>query len=171
MMTIPADPDPDQVTDTLNQSRAFATVTVPSAGLPNIVTIASLSRQTRLMLASADGYFYIYNIPEEGGDCVMVKQHRVDPECSEVAAAGQPSLTPPDSPAVIPVTQVGGASGGVYSVSTVQYSKVQYSTVQCSTCPDHYILTSAGGTLPMPRRVSSPHCAESRVMVNNQNTQ
>ena len=102
---------PAQVTDTLNQSRAFATVTVPSAGLPNIVTIASLSRQTRLMLASADGYFYIYNIPEEGGDCVMVKQHRVDPECSEVA---QPSLTPPDSPAVIPVTQVGGASGGVY---------------------------------------------------------
>ena len=158
-MTIPADPDPDQVTDTLNQSRAFATVTVPSAGLPNIVTIASLSRQTRLMLASADGYFYIYNIPEEGGDCVMVKQHRVDPECSEVAAAGQPSLTPPDSPAVIPVTQVGGASGGVYS------------TVQYSTCPDHYILTSAGGTLPMPRRVASPHCAESRVMVNNQNTQ
>ena len=125
-MTIPADPDPDQVTDTLNQSRAFATVTVPSAGLPNIVTIASLSRQTRLMLASADGYFYIYNIPEEGGDCVMVKQHRVDPECSEVAAAGQPSLTPPDSPAVIPVTQVGGASGGVYSVSTVQYSTVKY---------------------------------------------
>ena len=157
-MTIPADPDLDQVTDTLNQSRAFATVTVPSAGLPNIVTIASLSRQTRLMLASADGYFYIYNIPEEGGDCVMVKQHRVDPECSEVAAAGQPSLTPPDSPAVIPVTQVGGASGGVYS------------TVQYSTCPDHYILTSAGGALPMPRRVASPHCAESRVMVNNLNT-
>jgi len=97
---------PAQVTDTLNQSRAFATVTVPSAGLPNIVTIASLSRQTRLMLASADGYFYIYNIPEQGGDCVMVKQHRVDPECTEVAAASShPSLTPPDSPAVIPVTQ------------------------------------------------------------------
>ena len=58
------------------------------------------------MLASADGYFYIYNIPEEGGDCIMVKQHRVDPECSEAPAADQPSVTPPDSPAVIPVTQV-----------------------------------------------------------------
>ena len=92
-----------QVTDTLNQSRAWATVTVPSVGLPNIVTIATLSRQTRLMLASADGYFYIYNIPEQGGDCVMVKQHRLDPECSELSS-GQPSLTPPDSPAVIPVT-------------------------------------------------------------------
>ena len=60
----------------------------------------------RLMLASADGYFYIYNIPELGGDCEMVKQHRVDPECSEDAASGsQPSLTPPDSPAVMAVTQ------------------------------------------------------------------
>jgi len=95
---------PAHVTDTLNQSRAWATVTVPSVGLPNIVTIATLSRQTRLMLASADGYFYIYNIPEQGGDCVMVKQHRLDPECSELSSA-QPSLTPPDSPAVIPVTQ------------------------------------------------------------------
>ena len=110
------------MTDTLNQSRAWATVTVPSVGLPNIVTIATLTRQTRLMLASADGYFYIYNIPgnnmplplplpytmlmsEQGGDCVMVKQHRVDPECSEVSSGQQPSLTPPDSPAVIPVTQ------------------------------------------------------------------
>ena len=104
----------DQVTDTLNQSRAFATVTVPSAGLPNIVTIANLSRQTRLMLASADGYFYIYNIPEEGGECIMVKQHRVDPECSYQAAGDQPGPTPPDSPAVIPVTQVSINNGFKY---------------------------------------------------------
>jgi len=103
---------PTQVTDTLNQSRAFATVTVPSAGIPNIVTIATLSRQTRLMLASADGYFYIYNIPDVGGDCVMVKQHRLDPDCSDGSAgenSGQgpnsSNYTPPDSPAVIPVTQ------------------------------------------------------------------
>jgi len=106
---------PAQVTDTLNQSRAFATVTVASAGVPNIVTIACLSRQTRLMLASADGYFYIYNLPSQGGDCVLAKQHRLDPECttedgtasSDPTRPGsvQPSYTPPDSPAVIPVTQ------------------------------------------------------------------
>ena len=34
-----------QVTDTLAQSRAWATVSVPSAGVPNIVTIASLAKQ------------------------------------------------------------------------------------------------------------------------------
>lgn len=85
------------MTDTLAQSRAWATVSVPSAGVPNIVTIATLTKQvsekeyfqpfqtkctltqkmisdsvshgfipqTRLMLASADGYFYIYNIPDQ----------------------------------------------------------------------------------------------------------
>lgn len=36
-----------QVTDTLNQSRAFATVTVPSAGVPNIVAIATIAKQLR----------------------------------------------------------------------------------------------------------------------------
>jgi len=101
---------PAQVSDTLNQCRAFATVTVPLSGVPNIVTIATLSRQLRLLLASSDGYFYIYNIPEVGGECVMVKQHRLDPECSGQdgeAPVTQPEsqVTPPDSPAVIPVTQ------------------------------------------------------------------
>jgi hypothetical protein len=36
-----------QVTDTLNQSRAFATVTVSSAGIPNIVAIATIAKQLR----------------------------------------------------------------------------------------------------------------------------
>lgn len=101
---------PAQVTDTLAQSRAWATVSVPSAGVPNIVTIATLTKQTRLMLASADGYFYIYNIPEQGGDCVMVKQHRLDPDCGgegggEVEEGAGGGAGGPDSPAVIPVTQ------------------------------------------------------------------
>ena len=33
------------MTDTLAQSRAWATVSVPSAGVPNIVTIATLTKQ------------------------------------------------------------------------------------------------------------------------------
>jgi len=96
---------PAQVTDTLAQSRAWATVSVPSAGVPNIVTIATLTKQTRLMLASADGYFYIYNIPEQGGDCVMVKQHRLDPECGGEVEENEGGSANRDCPAVIPVSQ------------------------------------------------------------------
>merc|ERR1712130_826326 len=95
----------DQVTDTLAQSRAWATVSVPSAGVPNIVTIATLTKQTRLMLASADGYFYIYNIPEQGGDCVMVKQHRLDPECGGEVEENEGGSANRDCPAFIPVSQ------------------------------------------------------------------
>ena len=37
----------------------------------------SISRLPRLLVATADGYLYIYNIdPEEGGDCTLLKQHR-----------------------------------------------------------------------------------------------
>ena len=36
------------MTDTLAQSRAWATVSVPSAGVPNIVTIATLTKQVAL---------------------------------------------------------------------------------------------------------------------------
>ncbi|XP_023328366.1 WD repeat domain phosphoinositide-interacting protein 2 [Eurytemora carolleeae] len=109
---------PTQVTDTLNQFRAFATVTVPSAGVPNIVSIATLSRQIRLLMASMDGYFYVYNIPVEGGECTMIKQHKLDTECTiqdvdgkdckgeEGGGGGDKTYSPPDSPAVIPVTQV-----------------------------------------------------------------
>jgi autophagy-related protein 18 len=110
---------PTQVTDTLNQFRAFATVTVPSAGVPNIVSIATLSRQIRLLMASMDGYFYVYNIPVEGGECTMIKQHKLDTECTlqdvdekEVdVGEGDKPYSPPDSPAVIPVTQEEHSSG------------------------------------------------------------
>jgi len=106
---------PTQVTDTLNQSRAFATVIVPSAGVPNIVTIASLSKQTRLLLASADGYFYIYSLPgPQGGECVLAKQHRLDTECNtgedsqqqaDNAISGPPGVPGSlDSPAVLEVS-------------------------------------------------------------------
>jgi len=106
---------PSQVTDTLNQFRAFATVTVPSAGTPNIVNITTLSKQTRLLMASADGYFYVYNIPVEGGECTMLKQHKLDTECSIQEPAedgsGLKTFSPGDSPAVIPVTQEEHTSG------------------------------------------------------------
>ena len=40
----------------------------------------SIGRLPRLLVSSADGYLYIYNIdPEEGGDCTLLKQHRCGP--------------------------------------------------------------------------------------------
>ena len=36
-----------------------------------------IGKLLRLLVSSADGYLYIYNVdPEEGGDCTLLKQHR-----------------------------------------------------------------------------------------------
>lgn len=91
---------PAQVTDTLNQTRAVATLTVPNSPViaPNTVAIANISRQTRLLLASSDGYLYIYNLPGgDGGECILVKQHRIDPDCTSDSASAADNLAHPDN--------------------------------------------------------------------------
>ena len=45
------------MTDTLAQSRAWATVSVPSAGVPNIVTIATLTKQVSRIIYSTNWAF------------------------------------------------------------------------------------------------------------------
>ncbi|CAB4007778.1 WD repeat domain phosphoinositide-interacting 2-like [Paramuricea clavata] len=69
---------PSQVAEVFSQGRAFANVKLPAAGLKNVCGIATISRLPRLLVATADAYLYIYNIdPEEGGDCTLLKQHRI----------------------------------------------------------------------------------------------
>ena len=37
----------------------------------------SIQKMPRLLVASQDGYLYIYNLdPSEGGECTLLKQHR-----------------------------------------------------------------------------------------------
>ncbi|KAK4036417.1 WD repeat domain phosphoinositide-interacting protein 2 isoform X1 [Daphnia magna] len=90
---------PTQVADVFSQGRAFATVHLPFQGIRNVCALATIQKVTRLLIASTDGYVYIYAInPTEGGDCTLLKQHRLDgstdngPEnsqTSEVHSAGQ----------------------------------------------------------------------------------
>ncbi|CAB0036400.1 unnamed protein product [Trichogramma brassicae] len=68
---------PSQVTDVFNQGRAFASVHLPFQGLKNVCAIATIQKVLRLLVASADGYLYVYNLDtQEGGDCTLFKQHR-----------------------------------------------------------------------------------------------
>ncbi len=42
-----------------------------------VCTCCSIQKMPRLLLASQDGYLYIYNLdPAEGGECTLLKQHR-----------------------------------------------------------------------------------------------
>lgn len=91
---------PTQVSDMMHQDRAFATVRLNMFGLKNICALATwgtehiyvreqwhvmtcmylcrIQKLPRLLVASSDGFLYIYNVdPQDGGECVLVQKHRL----------------------------------------------------------------------------------------------
>ncbi|KAJ7984788.1 hypothetical protein DPEC_G00358410 [Dallia pectoralis] len=69
---------PTQVSDIMHQDRAFATVRLHMIGLKNVCALATVEKLPRLLVASSDGYLYIYNIdPLDGVECVLVRKHRL----------------------------------------------------------------------------------------------
>ncbi|CAL4142180.1 unnamed protein product [Meganyctiphanes norvegica] len=88
---------PTPVTDMLSQGRAFATITLPFQGVRNVTAIAQIQKQARVVVASTDGYLYIYNLNQvEGGDCTLLKQHRLDgSESSSNSSSGCTGATEP----------------------------------------------------------------------------
>ncbi|KAG7258539.1 hypothetical protein CRUP_015082 [Coryphaenoides rupestris] len=67
---------PTQVSDMMHQDRAFATVRLDMFGLKNVCALATIQKLPRLLVASSDGYLYIYNVdPLDGGECVLVQKH------------------------------------------------------------------------------------------------
>uniref|UniRef100_A0AAR2L9J0 WD repeat domain phosphoinositide-interacting protein 2 n=1 Tax=Pygocentrus nattereri TaxID=42514 RepID=A0AAR2L9J0_PYGNA len=70
---------PAQVSEMFTQGRAFATVRLPFSGHKNICALAIIQKIPRLLVAAADGYLYLYNLdPQEGGECTLMKQHKLD---------------------------------------------------------------------------------------------
>ena len=66
---------PAQVTDTLLQERAFATVYHKLFGKKNICALAMIKKMLRLLLVSEDGYLYVYSLDiNVGGDCSLIRQ-------------------------------------------------------------------------------------------------
>ncbi|GAB6020251.1 hypothetical protein CHUAL_002969 [Chamberlinius hualienensis] len=113
---------PTQVTDMFNQGRAFATVHLPFSGLKNVCCITNAHKQNRVLVASSDGYLYVYNFdPIEGGDCTLLKQQRLDGR-----------LDPPASP--IDVASLGSSSSnssnasGTHAASGYATTGISYSS-------------------------------------------
>ncbi|VEN46071.1 unnamed protein product [Callosobruchus maculatus] len=80
---------PTQVTDVFNQGRAFATAHLPFSGVRNVISIALIQQQLRLLVATEDGFLYVYNMdPNEGGDLVLCKQHKLDGIPTEASPKG-----------------------------------------------------------------------------------
>ncbi|TRY69087.1 hypothetical protein TCAL_09654 [Tigriopus californicus] len=69
---------PTQVTDTLLQGRAFATIRHNQSGLKNICALALIKKSLRLLITSQDGYLYMYGLNlEDGGEGTLIKQFQL----------------------------------------------------------------------------------------------
>ena len=67
------------VNDVLQQWRSFATCRLPFRQLKNVCAITTVDRQPRVLVVSAEGYLYIYDLVINlGGDCTLVRQHRLE---------------------------------------------------------------------------------------------
>ncbi|XP_055031410.2 WD repeat domain phosphoinositide-interacting protein 1 [Misgurnus anguillicaudatus] len=119
---------PSQVSDIMRQDRAFATVRLSVSGMKNVSALAIIQKVPHLLLASLDGHLYIYKLDlQEGGDCHLVKKHRLfesddeNPVVSDIDV-GSPSYAatvattaPQDSPSFSSLTgysEDGGAKKG-----------------------------------------------------------
>lgn len=65
---------PSAVTEMWEPARHFASVKLPESGIKSVVALSSTS--PRVMVVTAEGLFYMYNIDmENGGECVLMKQY------------------------------------------------------------------------------------------------
>lgn len=81
---------PSQVSNMILQDRAFATVRLPFSGLKNVCTLTVIKKLLRIVIASEDGYLYIYNLDQDvGRDCDFVRQHRLDSQTNDTIKTHQ----------------------------------------------------------------------------------
>lgn len=133
---------PMQVTDMLSQDRAFATVKLPSSFGKAVCTLAVIQKLLRVVVASTDGYLYIYNLDtEEGGECTLIRQHRLD--CEKTPSARQ-------SP--IPIT--GGPSSYAEVIRGKHGMPARNKTISGSTGSS--ASSSSDSTFSAPSKESSP---------------
>ncbi|XP_071987877.1 WD repeat domain phosphoinositide-interacting protein 1 isoform X2 [Engystomops pustulosus] len=119
---------PTQVSDMMNQDRAFATVRLSFQGHRNACTLVTIQKLPRLLVSSSSGHLYIYNLdPQDGGECVLIHKHSLlgqadggrdgDMEASPplpvsyAATVARPSSVPSTS-TVIGYSEDGGALRG-----------------------------------------------------------
>lgn len=64
----------------MNQWRSFAHAKLTFPGLKNVCAVTWDKNGTpRVLVASADGFLYIYDFNErEGGECNLIRQHKLD---------------------------------------------------------------------------------------------
>ncbi|KAM3716653.1 WD repeat domain phosphoinositide-interacting protein [Dirofilaria immitis] len=68
---------PAQMNDLWMRGKSFATARLPSVGKRNAVALPVINGKLHLLVATTDGFVYIYPIEPEGGELTLLRQHKV----------------------------------------------------------------------------------------------
>ncbi|XP_045535713.1 WD repeat domain phosphoinositide-interacting protein 2 [Papilio machaon] len=68
---------PGAVADVLAQGRAFAAARLPASGHRAVVAITNAGGGARLLVATSAGVLYVYALAAEGGECTLLRTHRL----------------------------------------------------------------------------------------------
>ncbi|XP_078257441.1 WD repeat domain phosphoinositide-interacting protein 1 isoform X1 [Rhinoraja longicauda] len=141
---------PTQVSDIINQDRAFATVRLNFSGQRSICTLTIIQKLPRLLVAASEGFLYIYNLdPHDGGECVLIKKHRLHNE-DDSCGSDKSDLAPPISPTYAATV---AKTSSTPSASTASGYSEEGGALCCEIIPEHEF---AAGTLHLDDETEFP---------------
>ncbi|XP_054284203.1 WD repeat domain phosphoinositide-interacting protein 2-like isoform X3 [Macrosteles quadrilineatus] len=109
---------PTQVTDVFSQGRSCVCVHLPVHGYKTACAVATIQRVLRLLVASTDGFLYIYNLDtSEGGETTLVKQYRLDGKAETITEVVSVGGENPPSSNPLPIDKTDSPTPGLCSSS------------------------------------------------------
>uniref|UniRef100_A0A915PEZ0 WD repeat domain phosphoinositide-interacting protein 2 n=1 Tax=Setaria digitata TaxID=48799 RepID=A0A915PEZ0_9BILA len=82
---------PAQMNDLWMRGKSFATARLPSVGKRNAVALPIISGKLHLLVATTDGFLYIYPVETEGGELTLLRQHKVGIKYAPVTHVRDPA--------------------------------------------------------------------------------
>ncbi|KJH50324.1 hypothetical protein DICVIV_03517 [Dictyocaulus viviparus] len=81
---------PTQVNELMTVERSFATAILPGTDKKNVAAMPTIKGQPHLLVATTDGFLYCYRVLSTGGECDLMKMHRIGIIAAETSR-GDPS--------------------------------------------------------------------------------
>nr|CDJ82251.1 WD40 repeat domain containing protein [Haemonchus contortus] len=93
---------PTQVNELMTVERSFATAILPGSDKKNVAAMPTIKGQPHLLVATTDGFLYCYRILSTGGECDLVKMHRIGVNATETNRADSSRSNAAESSARVP---------------------------------------------------------------------
>ncbi|XGW05036.1 hypothetical protein V3C99_015872 [Haemonchus contortus] len=93
---------PTQVNELMTVERSFATAILPGSDKKNVAAMPTIKGQPHLLVATTDGFLYCYRILSTGGECDLVKMHRIGVNATETNRTDSSRSSAAESSARVP---------------------------------------------------------------------